>query len=68
MIDVPKESTLGLKGGDVVLSIDGRKATGPGSLMRILGSYDAGDSFKLEIMRNKSRMTVTGRLEKEKEE
>lgn len=68
VIDVPKESTLGLKGGDVVLSIDGRKATGPGSLMRILGSYDAGDSFKLEIMRNKSRMTVTGRLEKNKEE
>ena len=68
VIDVPKESTLGLKGGDVVLSVDGRKVSGPGSLMRILGSYDAGDSFKLEIMRNKSRMTVTGRLEKQKEE
>ena len=34
----------------------------------ILRSYDPGDSFKLEIMRNKSRMTVTGKLEKSKEE
>ena len=68
VIDVPKESTLGVKGGDVILSVDGRKANGPGSLMRILRSYDPGDSFKLEIMRNKSRMTVSGHLEKAKDE
>jgi S1-C subfamily serine protease len=68
VLDVPNESTLGLKGGDVILSVDGRKANGPGSLFRILRSYDPGDSFKLEIMRNKSRMTVTGKLEKSKEE
>ena len=68
VIDTPKESTLGLKGGDVILSVDGRKATGPGSLLRILRSYDPGDSFKFEIMRNKSRTTVTGKLEKPKEE
>jgi S1-C subfamily serine protease len=63
VITVPKESTLGLKGGDVVLSIDGRKATGPVSLLRILRSYDPGDSFRLDIMRNKARTTVTGKLE-----
>ncbi len=68
VLDVPNESTLGLKGGDVILSVDGRKANGPGSLFRILRSYDPGDSFKLEIMRNKSRLTVTGKLEKSKEE
>ena len=68
VIDVPNESALGLKGGDVILSVDGRKANGPGSLHRILRSYDPGDSFKFEIMRNKSRMTVTGKLEKPKEE
>ncbi len=68
VISVPKESTLGLKGGDVVLSVDGRKTTGPGGLLRILRSYDGGDSFKLDIMRNKSRMTVTGKLDKSKEE
>ena len=68
VINLPKESTLGLKGGDVILSIDGRKATGPGSLLRILRSYEAGDSFKFEIMRNKSRTTVTGKLEKHRDE
>ncbi|HEV8612711.1 MAG TPA: PDZ domain-containing protein [Gemmatimonadales bacterium] len=68
VIDVPKESSLGLKGGDVILSIDGRKATGPSSLLRIMRSYDPGESFKLEIMRNKARMTVSGKLDKPREE
>lgn len=68
VINVPKESALGVKPGDVILTVDGRKATGPSSLLRILRSYDPGDSFKLEIMRNKSRMTVTGQIEKTREE
>jgi len=63
VINVPGASSLGVKGGDVILSVDGRKATGPNSLLRILRSYDEGDSFKLDIMRNKSRTTVTGKLE-----
>ena len=68
VIDVPKESSLGLKGGDVILSIDGRKVSSPSSLHRILMSYDPGESFKFDVMRNKSRMTVTGKLEKPREE
>jgi S1-C subfamily serine protease len=63
VISVPRESTLGLKGGDVILTVDGRKATGPGNLLRILRTYDPGESFKFEIMRNKSRTTVTGKME-----
>jgi S1-C subfamily serine protease len=64
VINVPKDSPLGVRGGDVILSVDGRKATGPNSFLRILRSYDPGDTFKLEIMRNKARTTVTGQLEK----
>jgi S1-C subfamily serine protease len=64
VINVPGESSLGVKGGDVILSVDGRKATGPSSLLRILRSYDEGDSFRLDIMRNKTRTSVTGKLEK----
>ena len=64
VINVPSESSLGVKGGDVILGVDGRKATGPNSLLRILRSYDEGESFKLDIMRNKSRISVTGKLEK----
>lgn len=66
VISLPKESTLGLKSGDVILNIDGRKATSPGGLLRILRSYEPGDSFKFEIMRHKARTTVTGKLEERK--
>jgi S1-C subfamily serine protease len=68
VINVPKDSPLGVKGGDVILSVDGRKATGPGGFLRILRSYDPGDSFKLEIMRNRARTTVTGKSERVREQ
>jgi S1-C subfamily serine protease len=68
VINVPKESTLGLKGGDVVLSVDGRKTSSPAGLLRILRSYDPGDTFKLEVMRNKSRQTINGTLPKGRNE
>jgi S1-C subfamily serine protease len=62
VISAPKDSELGLKGGDVVLSVDGRKPAGPGHLLRILRSYERGETFKLDIVRNRKRETVTGRL------
>lgn len=63
VIRVPEGSTLGLKGGDVILSVDGRKPSSPASLMRILRSYEEGESIKLEILRQKKRETVTGKLD-----
>lgn len=62
VIDVPDESRLNLKGGDVVLSVDGRQVTNPAHLLRILGSYESGEEIKLDIMRMKKRETVTGRV------
>jgi S1-C subfamily serine protease len=62
VISVPKNSELSLKGGDVVLSVDGRKPAGPSHLLRILRSYERGESFKLEILRNGKRETVTGHM------
>ncbi len=67
VIDAPEKSSLGLKGGDVILSVDGRKARGPSSLLRILRSYENGDVVKLEIMRNKSRQTVTSKVDKDED-
>jgi S1-C subfamily serine protease len=64
VIDVPAESSLGLKPGDVVQAIDSRKVSSVSSLFRILRSYDPGDTFKLDIMRNKSRVTVNGKLDR----
>ncbi len=68
VIDAPAKNTLGLKGGDVILSVDGRKARGPSSLLRILQTYDNGDAIKLDIMRNKSRQTISSKVERDDEE
>lgn len=62
VIRVPATSPLGLKGGDVVLTVDGRKPSSPSSLIRILRSYDEGESFKLEVLRQRKHETITARL------
>jgi S1-C subfamily serine protease len=63
VVSAPKSSTLGLKGGDVVLAVDGRKPASPSHLLRILRSYERGESFKIDVMRKQKRETVTGKLE-----
>ncbi len=62
VISAPKDTKLGLKGGDVVLAVDGRKPTGPFHLMRILHSYDRGETFKLDVLRNRKRETISAQL------
>jgi S1-C subfamily serine protease len=62
VIRAPKDGTLGLKGGDVVQAVDGRKPAGPSHLLRILRSYDRGETFKLDILRNRKRETLTAHL------
>jgi S1-C subfamily serine protease len=68
VINVPRDSELALKGGDVVLAIDGRKPASPSHLLRIMRSYEQSESFKLEILRNGKRETVSGRVGKGKAE
>lgn len=63
VIDTPARNSLGLRGGDVILNVDGRPARGPSSLLRILRSYEPGDPIKLEILRNRSRQTITSKVE-----
>jgi S1-C subfamily serine protease len=62
VVDVPDSAPLGLKAGDVVLSVDGRKVSSPGQLMRILGSYDSDEPIGLEVMRQKKRVALKGTL------
>lgn len=62
VISVPRESRLGLKGGDVVLAVDGRAPESPSHLLRILRSYGESESFKAEVLRNRKRVSVEGRL------
>ena len=62
VISAPRDSALGLRGGDVVLAVDGREPSSPSHLMRILRSYETGETFKLDIMRNRKRETVESRI------
>lgn len=55
----PKEPSLNLRSGDVILSIDGRLPTSPSHALRIIRSYEPGESMRIEIMRNRQRTTVT---------
>jgi hypothetical protein len=59
VVRAPADSGLPLKGGDVILSIGGRKPTSPSHAMRILRSYDAGETVSIEIMRHQKRSTIS---------
>jgi hypothetical protein len=59
VIKAPADSGLPLKSGDVILSVGGRKPTSPAHAMRILRSYDAGETVSIEIMRHQKRSTLS---------
>lgn len=58
VISAPRSSDLKLEEGDVIQSIDGRKPGSVDHCMRILASYQPGETLKLEIMRDKRRETL----------
>jgi S1-C subfamily serine protease len=62
VVDAPQDSTLGLKAGDVILSIGGRGPGSPAHAMSILGTYEPNESVTFEVMRMKRRITVTGKM------
>ncbi|MGD0484771.1 MAG: PDZ domain-containing protein [Gemmatimonadales bacterium] len=62
VVDAPSDSSLGLRAGDVILSIGGRRPTSPTHALRILGTYDPGEALTFEVMRQKHRITVNGRM------
>ncbi len=59
VIKAPTDSSLPLKSGDVILSIGGRRPTSSAHAMRILGSYEPGETVPLEVMRKQRRTTIT---------
>lgn len=63
----PADSSRGLRGGDVILAIDGRSVQSASRAMRILRSYDPGEKPKLDVMRQKKRITVTWTVPERKE-
>lgn len=59
VVRAPNDSTLPVKGGDVIVSIGGRKPTSPSHAMRILRSYEAGETVQIDVMRHQKRVTVS---------
>ena len=62
VVKAPADSSLPLKAGDVILSIAGRKPSSPSHAMRILRSYEAGETVTVEVMRKQKRTTVTWKV------
>jgi len=56
----PSSRELGLRGGDVILSIDERAVKSPTHAMRILRSYEPEERLSIEVMRHGKRETVEG--------
>jgi len=59
VIKAPADSSLPLKSGDVILTIGGRRPTSSAHTMRILGSYEPGETVAIEIMRKQRRTTIS---------
>jgi C-terminal processing protease CtpA/Prc len=59
VVRAPENEDLKLSDGDVIQSIDGREPTSASHAMRILGSYESGETLKIEIMRSKRKQTVS---------
>ncbi len=59
VLETPKDSTSPLRAGDVLTSIDGRAVSSEGHARRILGSYDAGETAKLEVLRKQKKLTLS---------
>jgi hypothetical protein len=57
VVRAPDDSRLKLEEGDVILDIDGRVPSSPSHAFRILSSYQGGEKLKLNVMRDKKRLS-----------
>ncbi len=58
VVRAPEDDSLGLADGDVIVAIDGREPTSPRHAMRILRSYEAGETITFSIVRKKKSQTL----------
>jgi S1-C subfamily serine protease len=54
-----EDSEFDFRSGDVILDVDGRRPTDQSHLIRIMRSYDAGETMNIGIMRNRTHETVS---------
>jgi len=58
VVRAPSDKALKLKDGDVISTIGGRKPQSVHHAIRILGSYQPGETVDIDIMRDKKRQTI----------
>jgi S1-C subfamily serine protease len=58
VVRAPADHPLGLRDGDVILDIGGRAPTSPEHAMRILTSFEPGETLRVAIMRERRRSTL----------
>jgi len=58
VVGAPESDALQMEDGDVILNIDGREPTSVRHALRILGSYQPGESLEIEILREKKKRTL----------
>jgi len=58
VVSAPESNALKLEDGDVIRKIDGREPTSVRHAMRILSSYQPGETLQLEVLREKKKRTL----------
>jgi len=58
VVSAPSSGSYELEDGDVIQKIDGRTPSSVRHAIRILSSYQAGETLELQIMRDKKRRTL----------
>jgi S1-C subfamily serine protease len=62
VLRVAEDAGLPLQEGDVLLAIGGREPASPGQALRILASYEPGETVDLAVMRRGRRERLEYRL------
>ena len=57
VVRAPDDDRLKIEEGDVILDIDGRVPSSPSHAFRILSSYQGGEKLKLNVMRQRKKLT-----------
>ncbi|MBX3702963.1 MAG: PDZ domain-containing protein [Steroidobacteraceae bacterium] len=58
----PEDATLGLQDGDVIVAIGGREPQNARHAMRILRSYQPGESVEFRVLRDRRAQTLTAKV------
>jgi hypothetical protein len=67
VVNVGQDSALGLRAGDVILAIGGRRPASPPQAMRILGTYEPDETVQFDVMRQRHRVSVSGKIPQREE-